>query len=206
MRKPLLAVLTASMLGTLSCGVFAPPSATLPSVDAGPPALDAGAPADARTQAVRDVLATRRTGLTDAELDALARTIVEESDLRGIETRLVMAVMHVESRFNAFAVSPVGAVGLMQILPSTGAELAGRYDVEWRGARTLFDPVSNVRLGVAYLRELTDYYDGEIETALAAYNWGPGHIDRRLETGIALPTHYPQLVLDAHRTQGERRS
>ena len=55
----------------------------------------------------------------------------------------------------------------------------------------------NLRLGVAYLKQLESRY-GKISTALAAYNWGPGHIDRRLQRGRALPTEYPQLVLDAH--------
>ena len=64
--------------------------------------------------------------------------------------------------------------------------------------QTLFDPFVNVRLGTAYLAELAARYDGDMATALAAYNWGPGHIDWRLQRGRALPTEYPQLVLDAH--------
>jgi soluble lytic murein transglycosylase len=105
--------------------------------------------------------------------------------------------MHVESRFNAFALSPVGAIGLMQVMPATGEELAADLGVVWRGAQTLFDPFVNLRLGVAYLKQLESRY-GDTATALAAYNWGPGHIDRRIRRGRALPTEYPKLVLDAH--------
>ena len=54
-----------------------------------------------------------------------------------------------------------------------------------------------MKLGVAYLKWLESRYDGDVPTALAAYNWGPGHIDRRLRRGRALPTEYPRLVLDA---------
>jgi soluble lytic murein transglycosylase len=111
--------------------------------------------------------------------------------------------MYVESRFNNFAVSPVGAMGLMQILPSTGEELAGRYGIPWHGPQTLFDPVVNVRLGSAYLRELSNRY-GELSTALAAYNWGPGRIDRRLRRGHRLPTEYPRLVFEAHENHHHR--
>ncbi len=86
----------------------------------------------------------------------------------------------------------------MQILPSTGEWLAARAGVEWRGPQSLFDPVVNVKIGVAYLRQLADRYDGDIATALAAYNWGPGHIDGRLRRGVPLPTVYAQSVLAAY--------
>ena len=89
----------------------------------------------------------------------------------------------------------------MQLLPSTGKWLAPKAGVEWLGPHTLFDPIANVRLGVAYLRQLIDRYDGSIATALTAYNWGPGRIDRRLRRGAPLPTVYAQLVLGAY---GER--
>ena len=107
-------------------------------------------------------------------------------------------VIHIESHYDAFAVSNKDALGLMQLLPSTGEWLAPKVGVEWLGAHTLFDPIANVRLGVAYLRQLIDRYDGSIATALAAYNWGPGHIDGRLRRGVPLPTIYARLVLGAY--------
>ena len=115
----------------------------------------------------------------------------------------MLAVIHVESRYNAFAVSPVGAMGLMQIMPATGVELAARTGIPWRGPQTLFDPILNVRMGVAYLRELTNRF-GDIELALAAYNWGPSHIDRRLRRGTPAPVVYPRLVLDAYAAKALR--
>ena len=114
-------------------------------------------------------------------------------------------MIHVESRYDAFIVSDAGAIGLMQILPATGEELALRLGIPWEGARTLFDPVANVRLGIAYLKELSDRY-GNTNIALAAYNWGPGHIDRRLRRGTPLPRVYPRLVSDAPRLPIERPS
>jgi soluble lytic murein transglycosylase-like protein len=207
-RAPL-AILTSVMLVSLSCGfgALAPPAESpLPAVSAAPPGFSAvSARHEAEVEGVVGYLARRRTGLAPFELRELAHTIVSEARRRGFDPALVLAVVHVESRANTFAVSPVGALGLMQILPSTGEELALQEGVPWRGPHTLFDPLVNVRLGVAYLEQLSRRY-GEVSTALAAYNWGPGHIDRRIARGHALPTEYPSLVLEAHAAELERRS
>ena len=125
-----------------------------------------------------------RTGLTHHELSDLAETVVATADRYQFDHALVLAVIYVESRFDAFAVSPKQALGLMQILPSTGEWMASKLGISWEGPQTLFDPSTNVKIGVAYLRELTDRY-GRLETALAAYNWGPTAIDRRLARGAA---------------------
>jgi len=188
-------VLCGAMLGLLSCAVHGPEA---PAPGAAAPA--ALAAADPALDFVRRELTTRPTGLSDPELDALAEAIVTEARLQRLDPELVMAVMFVESRYHAFAMSPVGAMGLMQILPSTGEELAQRLGVPWHGTRTLFDPTLNVRLGVAYLRQLQAQF-GSLEVALAAYNWGPGHIGRRLRLGDDLPTEYPRLVREAHAAQ-----
>jgi soluble lytic murein transglycosylase-like protein len=206
-RAPL-ALLAGLMLVSLSCGFrgLAPLAEdSLPAVSAAPPSVTGSARREAEIEAVAGYLARRRTGLASFEIPDLARTIVSEAHRRGIDPSLVVAVVHVESRANTFAVSPVGALGLMQILPSTGEELAEQEGVPWRGPHTLFDPLVNVRLGVAYLEQLSRRY-GEVSTALAAYNWGPGRIDRRIARGHALPTEYPSLVLEAHAAQLERRS
>jgi soluble lytic murein transglycosylase-like protein len=209
MPRVLLASLALSVLSALSCGVFSMAPRELPPVSAPPPALavsEHGAPADAEVSDIRAYLETRPTGLTRSEVDQLARTILAEAKRNSLDPVLVMAVMHVESRFNNFAVSPVGALGLMQVLPSTGEELAAELGVAWHGPQTLFDPTTNVRLGVAYLRQLAMRYE-DIPTALAAYNWGPGHIDGRIRRGRTLPREYPRLVLEAHAiAQGKDRS
>ncbi len=139
-------------------------------------------------------LAAEETGLSGAELARLAETIVLEARASQLDPALVLAVIRVESGFDAFAVSPAGACGLMQILPATGEHLAGRLGLPWVGPRSLFDPVTNVKLGVAYLDELRRRY-GSLEMALAAYNWGPGRIDRFLEGGHPVPGSYSTRVL-----------
>src|SRR5207245_3240665 len=83
-------------------------------------------PNDPAVEAVRARLLQyqERTGLTDAEVAQLAETVVVEAHRYHFDPALVLAVIHVESRFDTYAVSPKDALGLMQLLPSTGEALA----------------------------------------------------------------------------------
>ena len=203
MSRRLFGALVSVAVCGLSCGpLFGPPpaqGAARPDLALSPPPRsDRSAPAeDPGVAAVADYLATRNTGLVRGEIRALAQTVVDEAHRQHLDLALVMAVMHVESRFYNFSLSPKGAVGLMQILPSTGEELAQRSGIPWHGPQTLLDPSTNARLGIAYLRELSDRYRGDLGAALAAYNWGPGVVDRRLEEGEEPPTDYSSLVWEA---------
>ena len=95
--------------------------------------------------------------------------IFEHARQHNVRTDLVRAVVQVESAFNPNARSPKGAMGLMQLMPSTAKEF---------GCRNPFNPVENIRAGVAYLRQLLDRYSNNEELALAAYNAGPGAVDK----------------------------
>lgn len=179
-------------------------SAHVPGPDAAePPAPLAALQAKPTAKAVfvvRNHLNRYATGLTRAEKDGLAVTIVAEAARHDLPVDLVLAVMHVESRFHAFAVSPVGALGLMQILPGTGEEVAASVGVQWRGPQTLFDPAVNAKLGIAYLAWLERRYD-RVDVALAAYNWGPGRIDGKIRRGHPVPRGYAQDVLAVYRSR-----
>jgi soluble lytic murein transglycosylase len=85
-------------------------------------------------------------------------------------------------------------MGLMQIMPATGEEIARRLEIPWTGPQILFDPLVNVRMGIAYLEQLENRY-ANTATALAAYNWGPGSIDSRIRRGVPLPVQYSGAVL-----------
>ena len=86
-----------------------------------------------------------------------------------LDPDLVNSVIHAESGFNAHAVSPKGARGLMQLMPGTGSQL---------GVRDAFDPQANVTGGSRYLRELLERYNFDLVKALAAYNAGPQRVDQ----------------------------
>ncbi|MBL0544457.1 transglycosylase SLT domain-containing protein [Aeromonas jandaei] len=97
---------------------------------------------------------------------------------RAVNMSLLYAISRQESALYPMAQSPVGARGLMQLMPSTAKETAGKLGVPYRSEQQLFDPVMNVRLGSAYLKRLLDLYDGNRILAAAAYNAGPGRVKR----------------------------
>ncbi|MBX5465576.1 MAG: lytic transglycosylase domain-containing protein, partial [Clostridia bacterium] len=97
------------------------------------------------------------------------RRLFERAAARhGLDARLVEAVARVESGLDPRAVSPAGAVGLMQLMPETARAM---------GARDPLDPEQNVEAGARYLRELLDRF-GDLSLALAAYNAGPEAVER----------------------------
>nr|WP_114391328.1 lytic transglycosylase domain-containing protein [Notoacmeibacter marinus] len=128
-----------------------------------------------------------------------AAHIAEASQRFRIPERWIRAVMQVESAGRVRAVSSAGAMGLMQIMPETWAELRIRH----RLGRDPFDPRDNILGGTAYLREMYDRFGSP--GFLAAYNAGPERYQQHLDTGRALPreTHVymatllPMLGLDA---------
>ena len=113
--------------------------------------------------------------------DPVAATVTEAAQRFGIPASWIRAVMQAESGGDARAVSPKGAMGLMQIMPETWATLRLRYGL---GADP-FDPHDNILAGAAYLRELHDRYGSP--GFLAAYNAGPARYEDHLATGQPLP-------------------
>lgn len=108
--------------------------------------------------------------------------VAEAAQRFGIPKAWIWAVMRTESNGNPAAVSRVGAIGLMQIMPATWAGLTARYglgDGPW-------DVRANILAGAAYLREMVDRY-GDLPSALAAYNAGPGRVDDWRIRGRSLP-------------------
>jgi soluble lytic murein transglycosylase-like protein len=111
----------------------------------------------------------RTTRPAAARRAAFDEAIQAEAAVQQVSADLVRAVIQIESGFNPRAVSPKGAMGLMQLMPATATEF---------GVMDPFEPRQNIRAGVAYLRRLLDRYENNLELALAAYNAGPGAVDR----------------------------
>ncbi|MFM4831820.1 transglycosylase SLT domain-containing protein [Aeromonas media] len=108
----------------------------------------------------------------------LKRTFSQMAQERTMNTSLLYAISRQESALYPLAQSPVGARGLMQLMPATARETASKLGVPYRNEQQLFDPAMNIRLGSAYLKRLLDVYDGNRILAAAAYNAGPGRVKR----------------------------
>ena len=136
------------------------------------------------------------------EAKELALSIVERSSIANYDPIFVSAVIKSESAFKNNARSPVGARGLMQIMPATGRYVSNKHELPWQGTSKLHEAEYNLDLGIAYLKELEERYDGNREYALMAYNWGPGNLERALKHRTRIPSQvrtYAKTILRNHK-------
>jgi soluble lytic murein transglycosylase-like protein len=127
------------------------------------------APTDVYKVAGADSYVTTRPSEDLVEHERYEPLIQEHASRQSLRPELVRAVIQVESGFNPRALSPKGAMGLMQLMPATAKSL---------GVNNPWDPAQNIRGGTQYLRRLLDQHDDNEELALAAYNAGPGAVAR----------------------------
>lgn len=119
----------------------------------------------------------------------LAALIHSAAVENGIEPEVAFGLIRAESSFRTTATSPVGAVGLTQLMPKTARWLSPETSTA-----ELRDPATNVRIGFGYLRQLIDKYEGDVDLALVAYNRGPGTVDRALRQGRNPDNGYSAFV------------
>jgi soluble lytic murein transglycosylase len=113
--------------------------------------------------------------------------VVTQADQAGIDPSWAYGILRQESAWMSDAQSGADARGLMQLLPSTGAEVARRNGLPWAGGDSLFDPVVNIELGTRYLAQMADRFNGAPWLASAAYNAGAGRLNQWLDARGTLP-------------------
>jgi soluble lytic murein transglycosylase-like protein len=135
---------------------------------------------------------------TRYSIDAkLASTIVDVAQAEGIDPELAFRLVKLESDFNVRATSPVGAVGLTQLMPSTAKFYQKDITVQ-----KLYNPNTNLRIGFRYLRGLVDEYDGNMKTALLVYNRGPVAVAKSRAQGDNPSNGYDRILTKGLRGKG----
>ena len=117
--------------------------------------------------------------LTSDKVQEVTPLVEKNAETYGLPPDLIYAIIWVESRFNPRARSPVGARGLMQLMPKTAKYLADC--IGWDGRARVYDPEFNVTAGTYYIARLIQEFKGDEALALAAYNAGPGKVRRWIQ-------------------------
>ena len=151
---------------------------------------------------------------------AVKHLLKDASQTHGIDYALLQALIVTESGFDTFAVSPKGAVGLMQLMPPTAERYGVKADKKTPIQKKLTDPKTNIKAGSSYLRDLIKMFPGQLELAVAAYNAGEGAVQRAgnkipnypetrnyVKTVMQLYGHLKpsEVVPEAHKTAGRVR-
>jgi hypothetical protein len=148
------------------------------------------APAQAISTTGTGFVSPRMTAFFDKSpgYKAASPLLREASSLHGIDYSLLKALIATESGFNTHAISPKGAVGLMQLIPPTAARYGVTAGKDGTIEKKLTDPKTNIKAGARYLAYLIKMFPGRLELALAAYNAGEGAVQR---AGNKIP-NYPE--------------
>lgn len=124
----------------------------------------------------------------------IAKTIISESTKYGMDPIFVLAIIKTESKFNPMVIGRHGEIGLMQIKPTTAQWISTKFNLPWKGKKTLENPSSNIKIGLAYTNYLRNKFDRKALRYVSAYNMGPTNL-RRLLSNNQKPAEYNQRVM-----------
>jgi soluble lytic murein transglycosylase-like protein len=127
----------------------------------------------------------------------LTGNIIDVARAEGIDPEIAFRLVKLESDFNAHATSPVGALGLTQVMPSTA-----RFYQKGITPQKLYDPNTNLRVGFRYLRDLVREYNGDMNTALLVYNRGPVAVAKARAQGDNPSNGYDRIVTRGYKGRG----
>jgi soluble lytic murein transglycosylase-like protein len=162
------------------------------------------APTPKELVAIYNVIKTNRPEISDAEAWKVSDVIWEESAKHNLDPILIAALIEVESGFQSAAISPMGARGIMQIMPDVGKSIAREIGFTEEAGSDAFtpehldDPVFNIKLGIYYLYGLQKSFRS-LNLALAAYNVGPTAMRNHLENETEAPIEFANAVLSVYR-------
>lgn len=152
---------------------------------------------------ILDIIEDFQIGMRPSEIGGLANVIYNESKKYGYDPLLLLAVIQVESSFKKKEVSNKGAMGLMQLKPSVGSDVANRRDIDWYNRSMLWEPSYNVELGSLYLFELVLKF-GDVKQAITAYNIGETRLRKMQRMHKTPPKVYLGKVLKKYRELKEK--
>lgn len=109
-------------------------------------------------------------------LPQMTEELIKACEAHNMDPIFIMAIIETESQFNTYAKGTSGEIGLMQILPKTGEWIAKKYDLQWKGPSSLYDPISNIRIGIAYFAHLRSTFESRPHYYVPAYNMGPKNV------------------------------
>jgi soluble lytic murein transglycosylase-like protein len=137
-------------------------------------------------------------GFNQDEANKLGDVIYSESKKYGYDPMFVMAIILTESSFRKNQTSSAGALGLMQVVPYVGADVAARAGVDWSGSATLKEDESNIKVGTRYLFEQILKF-GDVKKALVSYNMGETALRDLMRRDQPLPKQYLRSVEENYR-------
>lgn len=147
---------------------------------------------------ITELLKNENTDMEDNTAETISHVLYEESAQYGLDYRLILALMKIESNFQHDVVSSRGARGLLQVKPSLAKFIAQDLGIKWDGQETLDTPDTNIKIGVRFLSQLITDFEN-INLALKAYNMGPSKAKELSRNNPNWAKGFPNLVMNEYK-------